>query len=310
MTKDEAIECAKNMTYQEAIRNTIYAKGVRYKKATRIKLHELAEIADKIDKAEPSGELISREELLKKLDRQIEWEEANAIPYEDADGGCILGLKKAREYVKLASSTEKPIANDCDLISREEAIEALCHNCAYYTDAQCKTDSGYWCESGAMIRELPEAEAVGVGRYENAMQKLREMPRYLNGIKAKQIKKISADRPKGKWTRYKRCDPVGDEIYAVMEAPDGQFFCNQCGKSAIKSDFCPHCGADMKGEPETETEPAPVVAYICDRRRCAICSGEDGGCDHTTDIKHAAHFKNVAGQYFERTYMEEEEDGE
>lgn len=56
-------------------------------------------------------------------------------------------------------------------------------------------------------------------------------------------------------------------------------------------------------------EPAPVVAYICDRRRCAICRGPDGGCDHTTDIKHAAHFKNVAGQYFERPYMEEEDDG-
>lgn len=57
-------------------------------------------------------------------------------------------------------------------------------------------------------------------------------------------------------------------------------------------------------------EPAPVVAYICDRRRCAICNGPDGGCDHTTDIKHAAHFKNVAGQYFERPYMEEEKDDE
>lgn len=46
-----------------------------------------------------------------------------------------------------------------DLISRSDAIEALCHNCAYYTDAQCKTDSGYWCESGAMIREdIPSAE--------------------------------------------------------------------------------------------------------------------------------------------------------
>ena len=54
MTKEEAIGCAKNMTYQEAVRNTIYAKGIRYKKATRIKLHELAEIADKIDTAEPN----------------------------------------------------------------------------------------------------------------------------------------------------------------------------------------------------------------------------------------------------------------
>ena len=47
MKKEEAIGCAKKMTYQEAVRNTMYAKGVRYKKATRIKLHELAEIADK-----------------------------------------------------------------------------------------------------------------------------------------------------------------------------------------------------------------------------------------------------------------------
>lgn len=48
MTKKEAIEVAKKMTYKEAVRNTIYAKGVRYKKATRIKLQELAEIADKL----------------------------------------------------------------------------------------------------------------------------------------------------------------------------------------------------------------------------------------------------------------------
>ena len=44
------------------------------------------------------------------------------------------------------------------------------------------------------LMEFPSAEAVqGVGRYENAIQKLREMPRYLNGIKKKQITKISAE---------------------------------------------------------------------------------------------------------------------
>lgn len=86
---------------------------------------ELANLKEKFKSAEPSGDLISREELLKKLDRQIEWEEANAIPYEDADVGCILGLKKARKYVKLASSTEKPNANDCELISRADAINAV-----------------------------------------------------------------------------------------------------------------------------------------------------------------------------------------
>lgn len=39
------------------------------------------------------------------------------------------------------------------------------------------------------IKALKAEGAQGIGRYENAMQKLREMPKYLNGIKAKQIKK-------------------------------------------------------------------------------------------------------------------------
>ena len=36
-------------------------------------------------------------------------------------------------------------------------------------------------------------DALSAGRYENAMQKLREMPRHLNGIKANQIKKIPSE---------------------------------------------------------------------------------------------------------------------
>jgi hypothetical protein len=48
MNGSQAEEYAKTMTYQEAVRNIVYAKGIRYKKATRIKLHELAEIADKL----------------------------------------------------------------------------------------------------------------------------------------------------------------------------------------------------------------------------------------------------------------------
>ena len=44
------------------------------------------------------------------------------------------------------------------------------------------------------ILDAPSAgTAQGVGRYEKAMQKLREMPKYLNGIKAKQIKKVSSE---------------------------------------------------------------------------------------------------------------------
>lgn len=106
-----------------------------------------------------------------------------------------------------------------DLISREEAIEAIV------------------CD----IWHTP-AEERPLFKWENYVRAVVE--RVINRLPSVDMPK---DRPKGEWVRYKRCDSVGDEIYAVMEAPDGKFFCNQCGKSAIRSDFCPHCGADMKG---------------------------------------------------------------
>ena len=59
MNLEEAKEYAKTMTYTEAVLNTQYAKGIAFKKATRIKLYELAEIADRLDgkteQTEPSG---------------------------------------------------------------------------------------------------------------------------------------------------------------------------------------------------------------------------------------------------------------
>ena len=134
-------------------------------------------------------------------------------------------------------------------------------------------------------------------------------------------------------------DEDGDDVFTDMKSVNALLHHNKYVSKALKAlpsanrpteNFCRDCpiySADRpkvnsdsaeeqiaeteqksnrpKGDPETE--PASVVAYICDRRRCAICSGPDGGCDHTTDIKHAAHFKNVAGQYFERPYMEEDD---
>lgn len=46
MNLEEAKEYAKTMSYRKAINNIRYAKGIAYKKATWIKLRELAEIAD------------------------------------------------------------------------------------------------------------------------------------------------------------------------------------------------------------------------------------------------------------------------
>lgn len=71
MNTEQAKEYAKTMTYSEAIMNLQFAKGIQYKKATRIKLLELARIADLLDKAdnmiEFEKELISPQEYEKWL---------------------------------------------------------------------------------------------------------------------------------------------------------------------------------------------------------------------------------------------------
>ena len=55
MNTEQAKEYAKTMTYTEAVSNIKHAKGIKYRKATMIKIRELAEIADRLDrKTEPN----------------------------------------------------------------------------------------------------------------------------------------------------------------------------------------------------------------------------------------------------------------
>ena len=109
-------------------------------------------------------------------------------------------------------------------MTREEAIQRL-------TDLQ--DGSGQTYEAIRMAIKALSAETVeGVGRYENAMQKLREMPRYFNNVKAKQIKKISADAVQGEWKI--------DE-YGIYHCP----FCYAINNTVYKS-FCPNCGARLE----------------------------------------------------------------
>lgn len=54
MNTEQAKEYAKTMTYRQAISNVGSGKFIKYRKATMIKLRELAEIADRLDrKTEP-----------------------------------------------------------------------------------------------------------------------------------------------------------------------------------------------------------------------------------------------------------------
>lgn len=82
-------------------------------------------------------------------------------------------------------------------MTREEAITILDKLWEDFDRLHETTDyvDGYEeMQALAMAIEALQADAVqGAGRYENAMQKLREIPRYLNGVKEKQIKKIPSE---------------------------------------------------------------------------------------------------------------------
>ena len=65
MNLEQAKEYAKTMTYSEAVSNVRYSKGIKYRKATMIKLRELAEIADRLDKADTPQTDIDTEEFVK-----------------------------------------------------------------------------------------------------------------------------------------------------------------------------------------------------------------------------------------------------
>lgn len=52
MNTEQAKAYAKTMTYRQAVSNCYHAKGIMFRKATMIKLRELAEIADSFNKAD------------------------------------------------------------------------------------------------------------------------------------------------------------------------------------------------------------------------------------------------------------------
>lgn len=49
MNTEQAKAYAETMSYSEAVSNIKYGKGIKYRKATMIKLRELARIADMLD---------------------------------------------------------------------------------------------------------------------------------------------------------------------------------------------------------------------------------------------------------------------
>ena len=266
--------------------------------------------------------LIDADELTRQ--KQLEamgngqYEEVEIVYGTDIDNAPTIEpsklFKEFYEQGKYDAEVERAFAEPSgDIISRAEVL-ALINKAMYNTDNKDIQDY-LFCGLRRDVHNLPSADRPTVIRAKTFMptKDFNEWAKRIREVNPNAVvipcdaEVVSADRP-----TLKQTDTliIADALrYLVQDTERHES--DRTRAEELRKQILQY-GASMchsADRPQGEPEPAPVVAYICDRRICAICSGPDGGCDHTTDIKHAAHFKNVAGQYFERPYMEEEDDG-
>ena len=98
-----------------------------------------------------------------------------------------------------------------ELISREDAIKCL--------------------DGNVLITEQKEAEAVKE-YFETVIARLKALP-------------TIEERKEGKWIQQPSYKPFTDDEKEIMVAPK----CSVCGgHGRFRNNYCPNCGARMKGE--------------------------------------------------------------
>ena len=181
----------------------------------------------------PSGDLISRQWLLDLYDIDTtSFKETAKVPLEV----IIQNIKDAPSV----SIQPKTIANDCDLISRADAIEAVQKDIEFEKEHAIPYedyDSG--CIGGLKkairtLNALPSADRPHGEDWDKYSEELWHLA-YERG---------QNDRPKGEWIRKE------DNVSWWVE-------CSKCGEKPLldvyshtyeKTPYCPHCGADMRKE--------------------------------------------------------------
>lgn len=118
MNRTQAEEYAKTMTYKQAISNIRTGKGIMYRKASLIKLRELAEIADKLERDND----MTKEEAIDRL----MW--LKDVPHINDD--------KWIEAIDMAIEAQQTEVAQTDLIQRSDVLEVI-------SDAQDGSGSTY-----------------------------------------------------------------------------------------------------------------------------------------------------------------------
>jgi hypothetical protein len=167
--------------------------------------NEATEILSALPSADAKGRVISAEKLKRMKFVAIKGDKTEEAYRTGWNGAidCVMGEYASADAEPSLKAIKRQIDEHwyLDTPSSEAVSDALIIKGAKgIKDGWYKIEDGNlydYKDKGGTVRSypiIPSAEAVqGVGRYENAMQKLREMPKYLNGVKAKQIKKIPSD---------------------------------------------------------------------------------------------------------------------
>lgn len=159
MNKAQAEEYAKTMTYKQAINNIWAGKGIMYRKATMIKLHELAVIADKLV-------LCKDCEASRVYGKTTQWLACESVMEEqttDLNRYCYLGERKIMSDLISRKDALKPFCTapdgtpipevDCDNFPVEFSVEFIKKHLLSLPSAEPKTGEWIPCSE-----RLPKAE--------------------------------------------------------------------------------------------------------------------------------------------------------
>ena len=197
------------------------------------------------------NDLISRQAAMEAIEI-VDWyhQNSNKDMVHGANDNEHQAWYKADDVYKALEAV--PSANrpkDGDLISRTETIEALGEEPLVWCDEEYEiAERNQWREDIEAIKSVPSAEAVPQSEQykkgfedakraflveyaresENMRKRIAQLEVMLNAQKA-----ISADRPQGEW----------NDIGGVI-----RWGCSLCHYAYDqKFNFCPHCGAVMRG---------------------------------------------------------------